>query len=83
MGAPVKNQVENGISNLFDFQGQTIDVSDQEVSPLKDSGLHDDEGEQNNVSDQTTVAKRRSSSFCILLLRSTQTRRIQTASRVV
>ena len=27
----VKNHVENGLSNLFDLQGQTIDVSDQAV----------------------------------------------------
>ena len=28
MGSPVKNQVENGLSKLFDFRGQTIDTSD-------------------------------------------------------
>ena len=40
MGAPVKTQAENGLSNLFDFQGQTIHVSDQAVFILKDSSLH-------------------------------------------
>ena len=28
MGAPVTNQVKNGLNKLFDFQGQTIYVSD-------------------------------------------------------
>ena len=27
MGSPVKTQVENGMSKLFDFRGQTIDAS--------------------------------------------------------
>ena len=44
IGAPVKTQVENGLGKLFDFQGQTINTSDQAVSALKDSGLHDEEG---------------------------------------
>ena len=42
MGSPVKTQVENGLSELFDFQGQTIDVPYQAVFILKDSGLHDE-----------------------------------------
>ena len=36
MGAPVKTQAENGLSNLFNFRGQTIDVSDQAFFILKD-----------------------------------------------
>ena len=39
-GSPVKTQVENGLSKLFDLQGQTIDVSDQVVFTLNYSGLH-------------------------------------------
>ena len=31
MWAPVKTQVENGLSELFDFRGQTIYVLDQAV----------------------------------------------------
>ena len=42
MGALVKTQVENGLSKLFDFRGQTTDMSDQAVFNLKDSGLHDE-----------------------------------------
>ena len=33
---PRKSQVENGISKLFDFLGQTIDVSEQAVFTLND-----------------------------------------------
>ena len=33
MGGSVKTQVKNGLSKLFDFQGQTIDVSDQYILP--------------------------------------------------
>ena len=36
MGYPVKNQVENGLSKLFDFRGKTMDRSDQAVFALKD-----------------------------------------------
>ena len=36
MGSPVKTQVENGLSKIFDFRGQTIDVSNQAVFILKD-----------------------------------------------
>ena len=41
MGALVKNQVENGLSNIFDSQVQTIDVSDQAVFTLKYLVLQD------------------------------------------
>ena len=42
MGALVKTQVENGLIKLINFQGQTIDVYDQTVFILKDSGLNDE-----------------------------------------
>ena len=42
MGALVKPQVENGLSKIFAFQGQAIDMSDQNIFTLKDSGLHDE-----------------------------------------
>ena len=41
--APVKIKAENGISKSLDFWGKTIDVYDQEVFTLKDSGFHDEE----------------------------------------
>ena len=68
MGSPVKKQVENGISKLFDFWDQTIDVSDQSVFNLKDSGIHDEEGKKTNVSNPLTVGQRRSSSFLSFLI---------------
>ena len=41
MGSMVKNQVENGLNRIFGLWGNTIDVYDQAVFTLKDSGLHD------------------------------------------
>ena len=65
MGSPVKTQVENGLSNLFDFHGQTIGVSDQAIFILKDSVLCDEEGKKTNVSDPLTVSQRRSGRFLV------------------
>ena len=45
----MKTQVENGLSKLFGFRGQTIDVSDQAVFTLKYLVLHDEEGKKTNV----------------------------------
>ena len=59
----MKTQVENGLSKLLNFQGQTIDISDQFVCILKDSGLHDEEGNKINVSKPLTAYQRRSGSF--------------------
>ena len=36
MRAPVKTQVGNGLSKIFNFRGQTIDVSDIDFITLKD-----------------------------------------------
>ena len=36
----MKTQVENGLSKLFNFQVKTINMSDQAVFTLKDSGFH-------------------------------------------
>ena len=44
MLAPVKTQVESGISKLFDLRGQTIKTSYQAIFTLNYSGLHDVEG---------------------------------------
>ena len=60
MGALCKTQVGNGISKLFDFQGQTIDVSGQAVLILKDSVLHYYELNKTNVSYPLTTVQRRS-----------------------
>ena len=59
MGSPVKNQVENVLSKLFIFRGQTIDVYDQAVFTLKYSGLHDEEGNKINVSGPLIETQRR------------------------
>ena len=56
MGAPDKTHVKNGLSKLFDFCGQTIDVSDQAVFISKDLGLRDEEGNKTNISDPLTAA---------------------------
>ena len=63
MGAPVKTQVENGISKLLDFRGHTIDLSDKAVFILNDSGIHDEEGKKTNVSNPLTAAEKRSGHF--------------------
>ena len=63
MGAPVKTQVKNGLSKIFNFRGQTIDVSDQAVLILKYSGLHDEEGNKINVRDPLTAAQKGSGRF--------------------
>ena len=67
-GSLVKTQVENGLSKIFDFWGQTIDVSDQDVFILKDSGLHYEEGKKINVSDLLTAAQRRSGRFLSFMM---------------
>ena len=56
MGDSVKNQVKNGLSNIFDIWVQTIDMSYQDVFILKDLGLHDKEGKKTNVIEPLTVA---------------------------
>ena len=68
MGAPVKSQVNNGISNIFDFRGQTIDVYDQYVFTLKDLDIHYQEGKKTDVRDLLTVGQRRSSSFLSFIM---------------
>ena len=68
MGAPVKTQVENGLSKILDFRGQTIAVSDQSVFNLKDSGIHNEEGKKTNISDQLTAYRRRSGRFLSFMM---------------
>ena len=65
MISPVKTQVENGLSKLFSFWGQTIDVSDQAVLTVIISGIHDEEGKKTNLSNPLTSAQRRSGRFCL------------------
>ena len=54
MGDLVKTQVENGLSNILNFRGHTIDMSDQAVFTLTGSGIHYEEGKETNVSDPLT-----------------------------
>ena len=65
MEALVKRQVENGLNKIFHLRGLNIDVSDQAVFILKDSGLHDEEGKKTNVSYLLIAAQRRSGRFCL------------------
>ena len=58
----------NGLSKLFDLRGQIIDVSDQAIFFLKDSGLHDEEGNKTNVSDPLTAAQRRDGHFLSFMM---------------
>ena len=68
MGAPVKTQVENGLSKLFGFWVKTIDTSDQDFFTLNHSGLHDKEGGKINTSDPLTSAQRRSGRFLYFMM---------------
>ena len=63
MGSLVKIQVENGLSNLLDFRGQTINVSDYSSLILKDSDIYDEEGNKTNVNDPFISAQRRAGLF--------------------
>ena len=60
--------MENGLSKLFNFRGQTIDVSDQDVFILKDSVLHDEEVKKTNVSDLFTADQSLSGSFLSFMM---------------
>ena len=60
--------MENGLSNLFDFQGQNIDVSDQAVFALKYPVLRDEE-EKINVRNPLTAGQRRSGHFLSFIMR--------------
>ena len=66
--SPVKTQGEKGLSKLFDFQGQTIDVSNQAVFILKYLGIHDEEGKKTNVSNPLTEARRMSGRFLSFMM---------------
>ena len=60
--------MENGLRKPFGFQGQTIDVSDQAVSALNYSDLHDEEGKKINTSDLLIAAQRQSGIFLSLMM---------------
>ena len=62
-GFPVKTQVEKGLSKLFDFRFQTIDVSDQAVFILKDSDICDEEVKKTNISNPLAATQRSSGRF--------------------
>ena len=56
MGSPVKTQVKNGLSKIFDFGGQNIDVYKQAAFILKGFRLHDEEGNETNTSNLLTAS---------------------------
>ena len=68
IGALVKTQLENGLSKLFDFRGQTIYVSDQAVFVINNSSLRDEEGKKINVNELLTAAQRQSGHFLFLAM---------------
>ena len=63
MGAQVKTQVVNGLIRLFNFRGQGIDVYDQAVFTLNNSGTNDEEGKKTNVSNPLSENQSRSGGF--------------------
>ena len=68
MGELVKTQVENRLNKIFDFRGQTLDMSDQAVFALKDSGLRDEEGKKININDLLTETHKRSGCFVSFMI---------------
>ena len=64
----MKTQLENGLSKIFGFQEKTIYISDQSIFTVKDSGLHDEEGNKINISDLLTAAKRQSGFFMLFMM---------------
>ena len=68
MVAPVKTQIENGLSKIFDFRGKTIDVSDQYVLTLKDFSLHNIEDKKPNIRNQFIVGQRKSGNFLLFTM---------------
>ena len=60
-----KTQVENGLSKIFDLRGQIIDVYDQAVFILNDSGINDEEGNKSNVRNSFIEGQKTSDRFCI------------------
>ena len=77
--SPSEKPGGNGLNNIFDFRGQTIDMSDQTVFALNDSGLHYEEGTKIHISDLLTAAQMQSGCFCHFWWQSTQARLFQTA----
>ena len=68
MRAPVKTQVENGLSMIFYFQGHTIDMSDQAIFTLKDLGLNDEKGNEINIRNPLTATQRQSGNFVLSMM---------------
>ena len=66
--APVKTKVEIFLIKLFNLQARTIDMSDQDVFTLKDSGLHDEEGKEIITSNPLTAAHRQSGHFLSFIM---------------
>ena len=68
MVAAVKTNVEHLLSKLFDFRGQTIDVSYQAIFTLKYSGIYDEEGNKININNLLTASQRRSVQFLLFTM---------------
>ena len=56
------------LCNLSNLQGQTIDMSDQSIFNLKELGIHDEEGNNINISDPLTASQRRSGRFVSFMM---------------
>ena len=65
----MKTRVENALNNLFNFQVQTTDVSDQAVSTLKYLGLHYEKGKKTNISDPLTETQSISGYFLSFMIK--------------
>ena len=68
MGASTKNQVENGLSQLSNFRGHTIDVYEQAILTLTYSDLHDEQGKKINIRDPLTEVQRQPGSFLSFMM---------------
>ena len=77
----MKNHMENGLSELLDLQVQTIYMSDQYTLPWKDSGIYDEGGEKNIISNPLTETQRQSGIFLSFMMM-VHTRMNQTAIKV-
>ena len=55
---PVKTHVKNGLNKIFDLQGQSIDVSDQDLFVLTHESLHEKEGRKTTIGDPLSEGQR-------------------------
>ena len=60
--------MENRLSKIFNFHGQTIDLSYQAIFTLKDLVICDEEGKKKNASNPLIAGQRRSCCFLSFLI---------------